>query len=225
MSAPGSGGEPPRNHEAVTAELGRLRIVPVVVIKDADRAVPLAQALVDGGLPCVEITFRTAAAPEALRRIAAELPNVFVGAGTVLTPEQAALARDAGASFVVSPGFNPRVVDYCLDQGIPIYPGVCTPTEIEAALEKGLQVLKFFPAEPMGGARFLSSISAPFPGLKFIPTGGVGVDQLSSYLKLDQVVACGGSWMASGTWIDAGDFERIRHETRQAVEAAARTRP
>jgi 2-dehydro-3-deoxyphosphogluconate aldolase/(4S)-4-hydroxy-2-oxoglutarate aldolase len=211
--------------ESVTAELERLRIVPVVVIHDPDRAVPLAKALMDGGLPCAEITFRTPGAPEALRRIAAELPNVFVGAGTVLSTRQVDVARDAGASFVVSPGFNPRVVDYCLELGMPVYPGVCTPTEIEAALEKGLRVLKFFPAEPMGGARFLSAIAAPFPGVRFIPTGGVGLEQLDGYLKMKQVVACGGSWIAPSVWIEGGDVERIREETRRAVEAAAQARP
>ncbi len=209
----------------VDDQLRRLQVVPVVVIRDAERAVPMARALADGGLPCAEITFRTAGAPEALRRIAGELPDVFVGAGTVLSPEKAALARECGAKFIVSPGFNPRVVDYCLEHGIPVYPGVCTPTEIEAALEKGVGVLKFFPAEPMGGAKFLSAISAPFPDLKFIPTGGIGLEQLPGYLRLPSVLACGGSWMAPGAAIEAGDFDRIRQEAAGAVEAAAAARP
>ncbi len=198
-------------------ELKRLRIVPVVVIRDPLQATSLAEALVDGGLPCAEITFRTAGAAEALRRIAQECPGVLVGAGTVLTPGRAALAKEAGARFVVSPGFNPRVVDYCQAHEIPVFPGVCTPTEIEAALEKGLEVLKFFPAEPMGGPRFLRAISAPFPGLKFIPTGGIRLEELTSYLKLDEVVACGGSWIAPASWIDDGAFDRIRTEVAHAV--------
>lgn len=211
--------------DAVNDRLRRLQVVPVVVIRDSERAVPMARALAEGGLPCAEITFRTAGAPEALRRIAAEVPDVFVGAGTVLSPEQAALARDCGAKFIVSPGFNPRVVDYCQEQGLPVYPGVCTPTEIEAALEKGLGVLKFFPAEPMGGAKFLSAICGPFPELKFIPTGGIGLEQLPEYLKLKPVLACGGSWIAPGAAIDAGDFDRIRGEASRAVNMAAAARP
>ena len=210
--------------DSVSERIRKLRVVPVVVIKDADRAVPMARALAEGGLPCAEITFRTADAPEALRRIAAEVPDIFVGAGTVLSPEQAALARECGAKFIVSPGFNPRVVDYCQEQGIPVYPGVCTPTEIEAALEKGLEVLKFFPAEPMGGAKFLSAISAPFPGLEFIPTGGIGLEQLPGYLQLRCVLACGGSWITPGSAIESGDYDRIRDEARRAMEAAATAR-
>ena len=198
-------------------ELGRLGVVPVVVIRDPRRAAPLARALADGGLPCVEVTFRTSGAAEALRRIAAEVPDVLLGAGTVLTPDQAEAAREAGARFVVSPGFNPRVIDYCKAHELPVYPGVCTPTEIQNALEKGLDVLKFFPAEPLGGARFLRAISAPFPGLKFIPTGGVKREHLPGYLKLDQVVACGGSWLAPAGWIDEGAFDRIREEAARTV--------
>ena len=200
-----------------TKELGRLGVVPVVVIRDPRRAAPLARALADGGLPCVEVTFRTSGAAEALRRIAAEVPDVLLGAGTVLTPDQAEAAREAGARFVVSPGFNPRVIDYCKARELPVYPGVCTPTEIQNALEKGLDVLKFFPAEPLGGARFLRAISAPFPGLKFIPTGGVKREHLPGYLKLDQVVACGGSWLAPAGWIDEGAFDRIREEAARTV--------
>jgi 2-dehydro-3-deoxyphosphogluconate aldolase/(4S)-4-hydroxy-2-oxoglutarate aldolase len=187
------------------------------VIRDPLQATSLARALVDGGLPCAEITFRTSGAAEALRRITQEFPGVLAGAGTVLTPQQAAVARDAGARFIVSPGFDPRVVEYCQAHEVPVYPGVCTPTDIQAALERGLEVLKFFPAEPMGGVRFLRAISAPFPGLKFIPTGGIGVEQLSDYLELDQVVACGGSWIAPASWIDAGAFDQIRAEAARAV--------
>jgi 2-dehydro-3-deoxyphosphogluconate aldolase / (4S)-4-hydroxy-2-oxoglutarate aldolase len=200
-------------------ELRRLRIVPVIVIDDPHQAGPLARALLDGGLPCAEITFRTAGAAEALQRIAAEHPDVLVGAGTVLSAEQAARAREAGAKFIVSPGFNPGVVDYCRAHEVPIYPGVCTPTEIEAALERGLKVLKFFPAEPMGGLPFLQAISAPYSGVEFIPTGGINAGHLASYLAFGKVVACGGSWMAPQAWIAAGEFERIRQEVQRAMQA------
>lgn len=201
-----------------------LGVVPVVVIRDPRRAVPLARALADGGLPCAEITFRTRAAAEAMRRIAAEAPDVLLGAGTVLTPGQAAAAREAGAQFVVSPGFDPRVVDYCREHGLPVYPGVCTPTDIQRALGAGLEVLKFFPAGPLGGASFLKAISAAFPGLRFIPTGGVKRENLRDYLKLDQVLACGGSWMAPAAWIDEGAFDRIRDEAARAVAVVRRER-
>ncbi len=204
---------------SVKEQLGRLGVVPVVVIRDPLHAVPLARALADGGLPCVEITFRTSAAADALRRIAAEVPGVLLGAGTVLTRGQAAAAREAGAQFVVSPGFDRRVVDYCQAHALPVYPGVCTPTEIQGALEAGLEVLKFFPAGPLGGAPFLKAISAPFPGLEFIPTGGVKREHLSSYFKLDQVLACGGSWLAPAAWIDEGAFDRIRDEAAKTVAA------
>jgi 2-dehydro-3-deoxyphosphogluconate aldolase / (4S)-4-hydroxy-2-oxoglutarate aldolase len=202
--------------------LGRLRqhrVVPVIVIDDAGAAVPLARALVDGGLPCAEVTFRTAAAAEALRRMAGELPEMLLGAGTVLTPEQAAAARAAGAAFVVAPGFNPAVVDHCLGHGIPVFPGVCTPSEIEAALRWGLEVLKFFPAEPIGGLPYLKAIAAPYGTVEFIPTGGINPENLLRYLAFPRVVACGGSWMAPTEWIRAGAWEQIRSEAEAAVRA------
>jgi len=205
---------------AVVEALRQLRIVPLIVIDDPGKADDLARALVDGGLPCAEIAFRTPGATEALRRIAAEHSDLLVGAGTVLTPDQAAEARRAGAKFVVSPGLSPRVVDYCREHGIPVFPGVCTPTEIGAALELGLRVLKFFPAEPAGGLKYLEAISAPFPGVEFIPTGGISTDNLAAYLALKGVVACGGSWMAPRAWIEARDFDRIRRAVEQAVQVA-----
>ena len=208
--------------KTVLRELRRMRIIPLVVIDDPAQAGPLAGALVDGGLPCAEIAFRTGGALEALRRIAAEHPEVLVGAGTVLTEQQVRQAKEAGARFVVSPGINPRVVDCCRDQEIAVYPGVCTPTEIEAALTRGLEVLKFFPAEPMGGLPFLKAIAAPFSGVDFIPTGGINAGHLAGYLRFDRVVACGGSWMAPREWIAAGEFGRIREEVRRAVQAAER---
>lgn len=201
----------------VLAQLRTTRIVPVIVIDDPDDAVPLATALGEGGLSCAEITFRTAGALEALRRIRDERPSMLAGAGTVLTPKQAADARAAGAQFVVAPGFSPAVVDYCLAHDIPVYPGVCTPTEIEAALSRGLKVLKFFPAEPMGGLAFLKAIAAPYVGVDFMPTGGINASNVKSYLAFSRVVACGGSWMAPTDWIAAKQFDRVRSETANAV--------
>jgi len=202
------------------ARLRAVRLVPVITIDDPDDAVPLANALHDGGLPCAEITFRTPRAAEALRRITADAPEMFVGAGTVLTTAQAALATDAGAQFIVAPGFNPRVVDYCLDRGIPVYPGIATPTEIEAALEKGLTTLKFFPAEPMGGLVFLKAVAAPYVDVNFMPTGGINAGNVASYLAFPRVVACGASWMAPPDWIAAKRFDRIRDEARRASDLA-----
>lgn len=205
---------------ALVEQIRRLRVVPVIVIDDPLDAVSLAQALADGGIPCAEVTFRTPRAAEALRRMTAETPSVLAGAGTVVSREQVARARDAGAKFIVAPGFNPAVVDYCLEHDIPVLPGVCTPTEVEAALAKGLDVLKFFPAEPMGGVAFLKAICGPYVGVRFVPTGGVSAANLTSYLALPQVVACGGSWMAPADWIAAKQFDRIRDVTRQAAVTA-----
>jgi 2-dehydro-3-deoxyphosphogluconate aldolase/(4S)-4-hydroxy-2-oxoglutarate aldolase len=202
------------------ARLRDTRVVPVIVIDDPDDAVPLARALAAGGLACAEITFRTPRAAEALRRIATEVPEMFVGAGTVLTPEQAKAARDAGAQFIVAPGFGPRMVDYCLEHELPVYPGICTPTEVEAALEKGLSTLKFFPAEQSGGLAFLKAIAGPYVGVNFMPTGGINASNVGSYLAFNRVVACGGSWMAPTEWIAAKQFDRIRDESRRAVDAA-----
>jgi 2-dehydro-3-deoxyphosphogluconate aldolase/(4S)-4-hydroxy-2-oxoglutarate aldolase len=204
----------------VSAALRTHRIVPVIVLDTPERAVPLRDALAEGGLPCAEITFRTAAAEEAIRRIADAGGEFLVGAGTVLSPEQAARARAAGAAFVVAPGFNPRVVDYCLEHGIPVYPGVATPSEVEAALEKGLDVLKLFPAEPLGGRRYLEAVAAPYGGVGFIPTGGVSAANLEGWLAFDRVVAVGGSWMAPKAWVEAGDFERVTEEVKRAMAVA-----
>lgn len=209
---------------ALTDRLRAVRIVPVIVIDDPNDAIPLGEALLAGGLSCAEITFRTARAGEALQRIAAEVPSLLAGAGTVLTTDQAAAARDAGAQFIVAPGFNPRVVDYCLERDIPVYPGVATPTEIEAAREKGLRALKFFPAEPMGGLAFLKAVAAPYVDVEFIPTGGINASNVASYLAFKKVVACGGSWMAPTEWIAAKQFDRIRDESRRAVTAASAER-
>jgi 2-dehydro-3-deoxyphosphogluconate aldolase / (4S)-4-hydroxy-2-oxoglutarate aldolase len=202
------------------ARLRQARLIPVITIEDPNDATPLAGALSSGGLRCVEITFRTSRAAEALRRIRGEAPDMFVGAGTVLTVEQAAVARDAGAQFIVAPGFNPRVVDYCLERDMPVFPGVATPTEIEAALEKGLRTLKFFPAEPMGGLAFLKAVAAPYVDVSFMPTGGINAGNVASYLSFNRVVACGASWMAPADWIAAKQFDRIQSEARRASELA-----
>ncbi|HET9983444.1 MAG TPA: bifunctional 4-hydroxy-2-oxoglutarate aldolase/2-dehydro-3-deoxy-phosphogluconate aldolase [Longimicrobiales bacterium] len=204
----------------ILERLRRTRVVPVIVIDDAADAVPLARALLEGGLPCAEVTFRTAAAAEAIRRIVAEVPDMLVGAGTVLTPQQAAEAERAGARFVVAPGFGPAVVDRCLERDVPVFPGVCTPTEIEMALARGLRVVKFFPAEAAGGLAFLKAVAAPYGMMEFVPTGGINAANLGAYLAFKPVVACGGSWMAPAEWIRAGDFDRIRAETRAAARAA-----
>jgi 2-dehydro-3-deoxyphosphogluconate aldolase/(4S)-4-hydroxy-2-oxoglutarate aldolase len=204
---------------ATVPQLERLRIVPVIVIDDAAHAERLADALADGGLPCAEVTFRTDAAAESIRRMRARRPDMLIGAGTVLTTKQAALARHAGADFIVSPGFNPAVVDDCQANNIQIFPGICTPTEIEMALGKGLTIVKFFPAEPMGGLNFLKAIAAPYNMVQFIPTGGISTKNIGEYLAFKRVLACGGSWMAPGDWIANGEFARIQEETARAVAA------
>lgn len=204
--------------ESPLLSLRRLRLVPVIVIDDPVDAVPLARALEEGGLPCAEVTFRTPGARSALERIAAECPNVLAGAGTILTPDQAADAISAGAKFIVAPGFGPAVVDYCLENAIPVFPGIATPTELEAALSKGLKAMKFFPAEPLGGVSYLKAMSAPYVGIEFMPTGGILPSNVLDYLALKQVVACGGSWMAPQEWIAAKQFDRIRDAVTAAVK-------
>lgn len=206
---------------SVLERFAAMRILPVIVIDDPDDAVPLARALRDGGLPCAEVTLRTPRAMDSLRRITSEVPEMLVGAGTVLSPAQAAEARAAGARFAVAPGFNSAVVEYCQSVEMPVFPGVCTPTEIEMALGAGLSVLKFFPAEPIGGLAFLKAIAAPYTTVSFMPTGGIGPSNLASYLAFPRVVACGGSWMAPNDWIAARQFDRIRDTTRAAVAIAS----
>jgi 2-dehydro-3-deoxyphosphogluconate aldolase/(4S)-4-hydroxy-2-oxoglutarate aldolase len=208
----------------VLKQIGELGVVPVVAIDDAAHARPLGQALLDGGLPCAEITFRTAAAAEAIRTLAGDYPDMLVGAGTVLSVEQARQAAKAGARFIVSPGFDPAVVDWCLENGLPVTPGAVTPTEVTAALNKGLNVLKFFPAEAMGGLKTLKAIGGPFGSVRFIPTGGINADNLSDYLSAPIIHACGGSWLVSRKLIAAGEFAEIARLTAEAVEVARRAR-
>ncbi|HEY9432268.1 MAG TPA: bifunctional 4-hydroxy-2-oxoglutarate aldolase/2-dehydro-3-deoxy-phosphogluconate aldolase [Blastocatellia bacterium] len=202
----------------------RIGIVPVVSIPKLEDALPLAEALLEGGLPCAEITFRTAAAAEAIAQIRLRFPEILLGAGTVLTTEQAETAISAGAEFIVSPGTNLTVIGHCLSKGVTIFPGVCTPTEIETALSKGVDVLKFFPAEPMGGVKFLHAICAPYKNLQFIPTGGIDTKNVGQYLALPQVVACGGSWMVKPELFAAGDFAMVRQLAGEAVALARESR-
>lgn len=192
-------------------------IIPVVSIPQTEHALPLAEALLEGGLPCAEITFRTAAAADSITQIREKFPELLLGAGTVLTIEQAQTALEAGAEFIVSPGTNPAVVDYCQAQRVTIFPGVCTPTEIELALSKGVSVLKFFPAEAMGGVKFLKAVCAPYKQVRFIPTGGIEPGNIGDYLALPQVAACGGSWMVKPELMTAGEFDKIRQLAREAV--------
>jgi 2-dehydro-3-deoxyphosphogluconate aldolase / (4S)-4-hydroxy-2-oxoglutarate aldolase len=196
--------------------LGEIRLVPVVILEDAANAEPLAQALIAGGLPCAEITFRTAAAAESIKRIA-KYKEICLGAGTVLSVDQVKLAVDSGAQFIVSPGFNPKVVAYCVENKIPITPGICTPTEIEMGLECGLNIFKFFPAEAYGGLKTLKAISAPYGMIKFIPTGGIDAKNVRDYLAFKQVFACGGSWMVTKEMISNGQFKEISILVKEAV--------
>ncbi len=204
----------------VIKEIGEIGIVPVVKIEKASDASALGKALIDGDLPLAEITFRTAAAADAIAVLCKELPQMLVGAGTVLTIEQAKQAVGAGARFIVAPGFNPKVVDHCISHGVPVTPGICSPTEIEMALERGLEVLKFFPAGASGGLDFLKAIAAPYAGVKFIPTGGVDPGNLKEYLSFNRVHAVGGTWIAKDTMISAGKFEEIAKLAKEAVLAS-----
>ncbi|MGB4440595.1 MAG: bifunctional 4-hydroxy-2-oxoglutarate aldolase/2-dehydro-3-deoxy-phosphogluconate aldolase [Sedimentibacter sp.] len=193
-------------------------IVPVIKINDVEKAVPLATAITDGGLPLAEVTFRTEQAEEAIKRISSECPDMLVGAGTVLTTEQVDKAVNAGAKFIVSPGFNRNVVNYCINNGITIIPGTSTPSDMEAAMEAGLDVVKFFPAEQSGGVSYLKAVGGPYTNLKFIPTGGINAKNLNDYLSMKNVAACGGTWMVSEDLIQKSDFETITSLTKEAVK-------
>ena len=206
----------------MTEALRRWRIIPVIVIDEPKNAVPLAAALLAGGLPIAEITLRTPTAFEALRRITGEQPEMFAGVGTVLNVRQAEQARKAGAHFVISPGLNRSVVDYCLEHDVQVYPGVATESEIEAALEMGVNLLKLWPIETLGGIPYLQLLAGPFGGVEFNPSGGLTSVTFESYLALKNVVACGGPWMAPAEWIAAKEFDRITAAVRETVTKAAR---
>lgn len=210
--------------EKMQEQLQKFGVVPVVVLNDAKDALPLAKALVEGGLPCAEVTFRTEAAEESIRQIAAEYPRMLVGAGTVLTTEQVDRAVNAGAKFIVSPGFDPEIVDYCLSKEIPIFPGCVTPSEVAQAVKRGLKVVKFFPAEQYGGVATIKALAAPYTMVRFMPTGGVSAKNLKDYLSCDKIVACGGSWMVKGDMIKAGEFDKICEMTKEAVALAKEIR-
>ncbi len=192
-------------------------LIPVVTFDRAADAESLGDALMAGGLPCAEVTFRTDAAPSAIETLAGRFPDMLVGAGTVLTVDQARTAVSVGSSFVVSPGFDEAVVDWCVEHETPVIPGVMTPTEVMRALTKGVHLLKFFPAEAAGGVRSLQAMTGVFPDVEFVPTGGIGTEQLADYLRLPTVAACGGSWMASRQLIARGEFDQIERMTATAV--------
>lgn len=199
-------------------KLSQIGIVPVVALNDIKDARPLAKALCDGGLPCAEVTFRTDCAEEAIRVMTTEFPQMFVGAGTVLTTEQVDRAVGAGARFIVSPGLNPEVVKHCIDKNIPVTPGCANPSDIEQALAFGLDVVKIFPAEAIGGLKLIKSMAAPYVNMKFMPTGGINAKNLNDYLAYDRIVACGGSWMVNGDLVKAGKFDEITALTKEAVK-------
>ncbi|MFH2113324.1 MAG: bifunctional 4-hydroxy-2-oxoglutarate aldolase/2-dehydro-3-deoxy-phosphogluconate aldolase [Spirochaetota bacterium] len=200
--------------------ISHLGVVPVIKLEDPDSAVQLGKALIDGKLPVAELTFRTASAAESIKRLRRELPGLLVGAGTVLTLAQAEAAVEAGAQFAVTPGFNPRIVEYFLGKGIPVIPGVNSPTQVEMGLEHGLQLLKFFPAEASGGTRMLKALYGPYTDVRFVPTGGIDAGNLADYLRLPNVAACGGSWMVKEDYIKQGRFTDIAAACRTAVELA-----
>ena len=203
---------------AVLEQISKIGIVPVVKIDNAADALPLAKALCAGGLPCAEVTFRTSAAAEAIKIMTDNFPSMCVGAGTVLNAEQVDAAVAAGAKFIVSPGLNPRTVKYCVEKNIPITPGTSSPSDIEQAIELGLDVVKFFPAEQSGGLAKIKAMAAPYVNMKFMPTGGVNAQNLTSYLDFPKIIACGGSWMVPGDLINAGEWDKIEQLTREAVQ-------
>ena len=205
----------------VAEKIQEIGIVPVVVLNDAKDAAPLAKALCEGGLPCAEVTFRTDAAEESIRIMTKEFPQMFVGAGTVLTIGQVDRAVEAGAKFIVSPGFDPEVVDYCISKDIPVFPGCITPSELAQAVKRGLKVVKFFPAAQFGGVSTIKALAAPYVGVKFMPTGGVNAKNLADYLGCDKIVACGGSWMVKGDLVKEGKFDEIKALVEEAVQLVA----
>lgn len=210
--------------EDITESFEKLGVVPVVVLENAKDAVPLATALVEGGLPCAEVTFRTEAAEESIRLMLEQFPEMFVGAGTVLTVEQVDTAVRAGAKFIVSPGFDAEIVDYCIKNEIPVFPGCITPSEVAQAVKRGLKVVKFFPAEPAGGISMIKAMAAPYVDLKFMPTGGINAKNLEEYLSFDKIICCGGSWMVKGDLVKAGEFDKIRELTAEACKLVASIR-
>lgn len=201
----------------VLEEISKIGLVPVIKLNDPQKAVPLAKALAKGGIPVAEVTFRAAGADIAIANIARELPNILVGAGTVITVEQVKKAVAAGAKYIISPGFDPEVVQYCIDNDIPVTPGCTNPSEVGIATKMGLEVVKFFPAEAAGGLKVLKALAGPFPKMRFIPTGGISPANLNEYLAFSKIIACGGSWMVPEKLVDANDWEGITALAREAV--------
>jgi len=199
--------------------LEKLRVIPVVALEDADKAEPLADALCAGGLPCVEITLRTETALESIRALVGR-DDLLLGAGTVHGSEQAKAAVDAGARFIVTPGFNPKTVAWCLENEVPVFPGTSSPTDLEMALDFGLKIVKFFPAEAIGGVKTLKAFAGPYGALRFIPTGGISPGNLADYLALPEVVACGGSWMVKQDLIEGELFDEVTQLASEAVSLA-----
>ncbi len=215
----------------INSKIAEYGIIPVVKLSDENKAVLLAEALCKGGINVIEVTFRTSEGEEGYKKIAAcikkiarEVPDMLTGAGTVINASLAQKARDAGARFVVSPGFNPLTVDWCINNNLPVYPGIDSPTLVEAALEKGLNVLKFFPAEVSGGVKMLNALRGPFPQVQFIPTGGINLLNLESYIKCSNVIAAGGSWMVPEKLIEDSDWKQIETLSGNSVEIIKKCR-
>ncbi|MBQ9061995.1 MAG: bifunctional 4-hydroxy-2-oxoglutarate aldolase/2-dehydro-3-deoxy-phosphogluconate aldolase [Eubacterium sp.] len=209
---------------AIFERFKKTGIIPVVVLDDAKDAEALANALCRGGLPCAEVTFRTAAAAESIRIMHEKFPEMLVGAGTVLTTEQIDQAIECGAEFIVSPGFDPELVKHCIERGIAVTPGTQSPTDMEQAIKFGLDVVKFFPAEPSGGLKMIKAVAAPFTNLQFMPTGGINASNVREYLSNDRIVACGGSWMVKSDLIREGRFDEIEKLVSEAAQIVREVR-
>ena len=201
----------------VIGKIEKLKLIPVAVLEDKNQALPLGEALLEAGLPIVEVTFRTAAAAKSISSLTNKFPEILIGAGTILKIEQVISAVDAGSKFIVTPGFNPTIVDYCIKKNITIIPGINNPSLIEWGLERGIECFKFFPAELSGGIKMLKALSGPYPMTRFIPTGGINENNLMDYLNLKNVIACGGSWIVKKDLISLGDFDKIKELTKKAL--------
>ena len=210
--------------KTIEEQFQKLGVVPVVVLEDKKDAIPLAKALSEGGLPCAEVTFRTAAAEESIRVMHEAYPDMVLAAGTVLTTEQVDRAVAAGASLIVSPGFDPEIVDYCISKNIEVVPGIVTPSELAQAVKRGLTRVKFFPAEAAGGLKMIKAMCAAYTNVRIMPTGGINAKNISEYLECDKIFCCGGSWMVKGDMIKAGEFDKIKDMTAEAVSLVKKIR-
>ena len=204
--------------KSLAEQIREIGIVPVIKLDDAAKAAPLAKALSEGGLPCAEVTFRTECAADAIRAMKEACPEMLVGAGTVLTTQQVDSAMEAGSEFIVSPGLNPDIVKYCVDRDIPVFPGCANPSDVEQAIKYGLRVVKFFPAEAMGGLKTISAMAPVYSQICFMPTGGINASNVCDYLKNDRIIACGGTWMVKPSLFADGDFSRVEELAREAAE-------